>query len=80
MITQETKEFAAEAIVAVGSLSLTWDDAQKYAEAALTAAYPLIRNEVLEDVAKEFELWGHDKLAAQRVRNLKDKTDEAHNG
>jgi hypothetical protein len=86
MITQEMKEFAAEAIVNVGSAAacLSWDEAQKYAEAAITAVYPLILEEAALVCDYQIEFFKGDKAlagkcCARAIRNLKDKTDEAHN-
>lgn len=96
MITQEMEEFAAEAIVPVGAASLTWHDAQRYAEAAVRAVYPLIRQQVIAECAavcdglegmftqklenSVIQTWRSPKDCAAAIRSLKDKTDEAQNG
>lgn len=100
MITQEMVEVALQAdmgkriwLQARSTSYAPADKAKMQMEAALTAVYPLIRNQVLEEAAKvcEKNYVFHANLqmnlqatgarqCAIEIRNLKDKTDEAHNG
>ena len=64
----------------------------EWAEHAIKAVYPLIRQQALEDAALLFEAYERGANSAKvpptadyrwvskQIRNLKDKTNEAHNG
>ncbi len=84
-ISDGNEEQARKELLEVGN------QAKEMFQAAIKAVYPLIRQQALEQAAAVCDGWlnSSDRTISARyavtqlsetIRNLKDKTDEAHNG